>query len=95
MPFDSELILRVAQDRVVPIVMMTLATALAVLPLLTMGDVAGMELVRPMAIVMLGGLLAAVLLNLFVLPALYLRYGAGRASAASGAALESASAAAD
>jgi Cu/Ag efflux pump CusA len=94
-PFDNELILHVAQARVVPVVMTALATALAVLPLLTAGDVAGVELLRPMAIALSGGLLGALLLNLYILPALYLRYGAGRTSAQSSASLESASAAGD
>jgi hypothetical protein len=42
-----------------------------------MGDVAGLEIVHPMAIVMLGGLITTTLFSLFLLPALYLRFGAG------------------
>jgi len=42
-----------------------------------MGDIAGLEIVNPMAIVMLGGLITSTLLALFVLPVLYLRFGAG------------------
>jgi predicted RND superfamily exporter protein len=41
-----------------------------------MGNVAGLEIVNPMAIVMLGGLITTTLLSLFVLPVLYLRFGA-------------------
>jgi Cu/Ag efflux pump CusA len=43
--------------------------------LLFLGDIAGHEIVRPMAIVILGGLVTTTLLNLFVAPALYLRFG--------------------
>ena len=93
--FGRELILRVALDRVTPILMTALATAVALLPLVLAGDSAGMEMLRPMAVVMLGGLLAATLLNLFILPALYLRFGAGSPSASPSSQLASASAAAD
>jgi Cu/Ag efflux pump CusA len=56
--------------------MTTLATALALLPLVVAGDIAGHEIERPMALVILGGLITSTLLNLFVLPAAYLRFGA-------------------
>jgi predicted RND superfamily exporter protein len=52
------------------------ATAAAVLPFVVMGNVAGLEIVNPMAIVLLGGLITTTLLSLFVLPVLYLRFGA-------------------
>jgi predicted RND superfamily exporter protein len=53
------------------------ATAAVVLPFVIMGNVAGLEIVNPMAIVMLGGLITTTLLSLFVLPVLYLSFGAG------------------
>ena len=58
-----------------PIVMTVLTTAVALLPLVFYGDIAGHELVRPMAIVILGGLVTTVLLSLFVIPAVFLRFG--------------------
>ena len=64
--------MRGARERLAPILMTTFATGLALLPTLFLGDRPGLEIVRPMAIVILGGLLIATLLNLFVLPALYL-----------------------
>jgi Cu/Ag efflux pump CusA len=76
--FGSELILRGSQERVAPTVMTTLTTALALLPFVFLGNVAGLEVVRPMAIIIAGGMVISTLLNLFVLPALYLRYGASR-----------------
>jgi hypothetical protein len=39
------------------------------------GDVAGLEIVRPLAVVLLGGLVTSALVDLFALPALYLRFG--------------------
>ena len=76
--FDAELVLRGSRERVAPTVTTALATALALAPFMFMGNVPGLEVVRPMAVVVLGGLIASTLLNLFALPALYLRYGASR-----------------
>ncbi|RPJ26145.1 MAG: efflux RND transporter permease subunit, partial [Chloroflexi bacterium] len=76
--FGSELILRGSADRVAPTVMTTLTTALTLLPFVFLGNLAGFEVVRPMAIIIVGGLVISTLLNLFALPALYMRYGASR-----------------
>jgi Cu/Ag efflux pump CusA len=76
--FSSELVLRGAADRVSPTVMTTLTTALALLPFVFLGNLPGFEIVRPMAIIVIGGLMISTLLNLFALPALYLRYGDSR-----------------
>jgi Cu/Ag efflux pump CusA len=73
--FGPQLVLRGARERLAPLLTTALATGAALLPLLFFGDVAGHEIVRPMAIVILGGLCTATLLNLFVVPALYLRFG--------------------
>lgn len=61
------LALQGALDRMLPIVMTALTTALAVVPFL-IGDPAGKELQRPLAIVLLGGMASSTLLNLFMLP---------------------------
>jgi fatty acid desaturase len=55
-----------------------LAVAAAVAPLLFLGAVAGQELVRPMAAVILGGLVTSILVILFLLPPLYLRHAPTR-----------------
>lgn len=73
--FGLELVLRGARERLAPILMTAFVTGLALLPMALAGNVAGMELVRPMTIVILGGLLTSTWLNLFILPALYLRFG--------------------
>ena len=75
--FGAELVRRGAGDRLAPTLTVAVATAAAVLPFVIMGNVAGLEIVHPMAIVMLGGLLTSTLLSLFLLPVLYLRFGAG------------------
>ena len=71
----SGLVLRGSGDRVIPIMMSTFAIALVLLPALFLGDVPGLEVARPMAIVILGGLLTSTFVNLFIVPALYLRLG--------------------
>jgi CzcA family heavy metal efflux pump len=73
--FGPELILRGASERLSPILMTAFATGLALVPLVVFGDRPGQEIENPMAIVILGGLLTSTLMNLFVLPALYLRFG--------------------
>jgi Cu/Ag efflux pump CusA len=77
-PFGQRLVLRGAGERLSPIMMTALATALALLPLVICGNRPGQEIEFPMAIVILGGLGTSTLLNLFILPALYLRLGRGR-----------------
>jgi Cu/Ag efflux pump CusA len=76
--FGSELIMRGSSERVAATVMTTFTTTLVLLPFLFLGNLAGFEIVRSMAIIIIGGLIISTLLNLFVLPALYLRYGASR-----------------
>ena len=78
MPFGPELVLRGAMERLAPILMTASATGLALVPLAISGSIPGHEIENPMAIVILGGLLTATLLNLFVLPSLYLRFGRSR-----------------
>jgi Cu/Ag efflux pump CusA len=74
-PFGPGLVLRGAKERLAPILMTAGATGLALVPLAVAGSVAGNEIEHPMAIVILGGLVTSTLLNLFVLPSLYLRFG--------------------
>jgi len=78
-PFGLDLVLRGARERLRPILMTTGATAFAILPLVIYVNQPGQEIEFPMAVVILGGLVTSTLLNLFVLPALYLRFGAGTA----------------
>jgi CzcA family heavy metal efflux pump len=77
-PFGPELVLRGAKERLAPIMMTALATGLALVPLAVAGSIPGHEIEHPMAIVILGGLITSTLLNLFVLPSLYLRFAKSR-----------------
>jgi Cu/Ag efflux pump CusA len=63
------------QEQLVPIVTTILGTAVFALPFIVLGDVAGLEIMRPMAIFVLGGLISAALLILFVVPSIYLLSG--------------------
>ena len=74
-PFGLELILRGAGERLSPILMTTLCTGMALLPLVIPGSIPGHEIEHPMAVVILGGLVTSTLLTLFVVPLLYLRFG--------------------
>jgi CzcA family heavy metal efflux pump len=82
--FGPELALRGARERLSPILMTALATGLALVPLVITGDIPGHEIEYPMAIVILGGLVTSTLLNLFVVPSLYLRFGKARVSDGNG-----------
>jgi CzcA family heavy metal efflux pump len=62
-------------DRLTPILMTSLVTGLGVLPLAIGMNEPGREIEGPMAVVLLGGLLTSMLLNLLILPSLALRYG--------------------
>jgi CzcA family heavy metal efflux pump len=78
--FGPMLALRGARERLSPILMTALATGLALVPLVATGDIPGHEIEYPMAIVILGGLITSTLLNLFVVPSLYLRFGKSKMS---------------
>jgi len=77
-PFGPALVLQGAKERLAPIMMTACATGLALVPLAVAGSIPGHEIEHPMAIVILGGLVTSTLLNLFVLPSLYLRFGKGK-----------------
>jgi Cu/Ag efflux pump CusA len=73
--FGAGLVIQGAKERLAPIMMTALATGLALVPLVVAGSIPGHEIEHPMAIVILGGLVTATLINLFVLPSLYLAFG--------------------
>ncbi|HZM92412.1 MAG TPA: efflux RND transporter permease subunit [Vicinamibacterales bacterium] len=74
-PFGRELVFRGSEERLAPILMTALATGLALVPIVLGGSRAGYEIEHPLAVVILGGLVTSTLLNLFIVPALYLKYG--------------------
>ena len=73
--FGPELVIHGVQDRISTILMTTIITALAFLPFAFYGHAPGMGMLAPMSLVILGGLVTSLLINLFVLPALYLVFG--------------------
>ena len=72
--FGRELVLRGARERLSPILMTSLAAGFGVLPLVIAGTIPGNEIEHPMAVAILGGLITSTILNLFVVPSLYLRF---------------------
>jgi len=78
--FGPELVRRGAEERLAPILMTALATGLALLPIALGGERPGQEIEHPMAVVILGGLVSSTVLNLFLMPALYLRFGRARSA---------------
>jgi Cu/Ag efflux pump CusA len=73
-PFGAALVVRGAIERISPIMMTALATAFALAPMLIAGNIPGHEIEYPMAMVILGGIISATLITLFVVPSLYLRF---------------------
>ena len=71
----DEAVRRGASERLVPILMTALAAGLGLVPLALAGGKPGSEIQAPMAIVILFGLLSSTVLNMFVVPALYRRFG--------------------
>jgi CzcA family heavy metal efflux pump len=78
MSFGRDLVVRGAMERLSPILMTAMTAGLALLPLALSVGKPGRELEQPMAVVILGGLFTSTLLNMIVLPALYLKFGAQR-----------------
>jgi len=77
--FGPALVMRGAKERLAPILMTATTTGLALLPLVLAGSIPGNEIQLPMAVVIMGGLVTSTLLNLFIIPPLYLRFGAKQA----------------
>jgi Cu/Ag efflux pump CusA len=73
--WGPELIVRGARERLAPVIMTALVTALGLLPIAVSWGQPGSEIEGPMALVILGGLVTSTALNLLVLPVLYRRFG--------------------
>lgn len=70
-----EAVLQGSMERLRPVVMTALAAGLALVPFAFSADKPGNEILSPLAIVILGGLLSSTLLNMLVLPSLFLKFG--------------------
>ena len=78
--FGPGLVLRGSRERVGPILATTLTAALAFVTVLALGSRPGYELLKPLAVVLLGGLVTSTVLTLVIMPLLYLRFGFSRAT---------------
>lgn len=74
-PFGLDLVIRGAKDRATSILAGAIATIGAVLPIVFFGAIPGLEIVHPIAIVIIGGVIASTFVTLLVLPAAYLVFG--------------------
>jgi CzcA family heavy metal efflux pump len=81
MTWDFALVLRGANERLIPILMTATVTALGLAPLAAGLHSPGQEIESPMAITVLGGLVSSTILNLIVLPVLVYRFGGPKVTA--------------
>jgi len=73
--FGFDLIRRGSQEQVGPTLLAAITVGFAVLPFVIFRNMPGLEVAYPIAVIILGGLVTSTLLNLFVIPTLYLRFG--------------------
>jgi HME family heavy-metal exporter len=75
MPFGRELVVRGSLERLTPVLMTALSAGVALVPLLIGADAPGKEILHPVAVTIFGGLISATLLDTFLTPVLFLRFG--------------------
>ena len=75
MPFGRDLVVRGSLERMTPVLMTALAAGFALLPLMIDAGAPGKEVLHPVAITIFGGLISATLLDAFLTPILFLRFG--------------------
>ena len=75
MPFGKELVMRGSLERLTPVLMTALSAGVALVPLMIDAQAPGKEILHPVAITIFGGLVTATLLDTFLTPVLFLRYG--------------------
>lgn len=73
--FDREMIIRGSLERLVPVTMTALVSGIALIPLVLAAGEPGKEILYPVAVVIIGGLLSSTLLDMAVTPAVFLRFG--------------------
>ena len=74
-PWSKDLIIRGSQERVAPVLMTAVTAGLGLIPLVLSKGEPGKEILYPVAIVILGGLITSTLLDFFVTPAVFYRFG--------------------
>jgi Cu/Ag efflux pump CusA len=75
MPFGRGLIVRGSLERLTPVLMTALSAGVALVPLLIDPSAPGKEILHPVAVTIFGGLISATLLDTFLTPVLFLRFG--------------------
>src|SRR5262245_14673898 len=78
--FGADMVMRAARERLVPVAMTATTAGLVSVAVLILGSRPGLELLHPIAVVFVGGLITTVALNVLVLPVLYARFGLSRAA---------------
>lgn len=73
--FTKEMIIRGSQERLVPVMMTAFVASLALLPLVFAKGQPGSEVLHPVAVVIVGGLLSSTLLDIVITPTLFYRFG--------------------
>jgi Cu/Ag efflux pump CusA len=75
MPFGPDLVMRGSLERLTPVLMTALSAGVALVPLMIDAGAPGKEILHPVAVTIFGGLVSATLLDTFLTPVLFLRYG--------------------
>jgi Cu(I)/Ag(I) efflux system membrane protein CusA/SilA len=75
MPFGKDMVIRGSQERVAPVLMTALTAGLGLIPLVLASGQPGKEILYPVALVVLGGLFTCTILDFFVTPTVFLKFG--------------------